>query len=91
MVKPTTFNQDKHAYFLKLLVSKLVKKKPEINKRRLVLVVDSCKFHRIKKIQEILLKREIIWLFIPPYSPEANTCKKLIKFIKSYAKTQPGQ
>ena len=56
MGTPTTFNQDKYAYFLKFLVYKL-KRDSEIDNKRLVLVSDNCRFHRTKKIQKILIKK----------------------------------
>ena len=86
----TTFNQIKYAHFLKMFVSKL-KNDPEVHNERLVIVADNWRFHRAKRIQKFFKKEGLIWLFIPPYSPEANACEKLINCVKCHIKNCVNQ
>ena len=78
----SSFDQVKYNIFLKELIAKL-KMDDNINWQKLIIVADNWKFHRTNTIKEFLLKEELAWLFIPPYSPEINACEKLINFIKS--------
>ena len=71
-----TFNQDKYAEFLRTLIVKL-KSDPEIEDKRIVLVANNYRFHRTNQIKKIFEKERLVWLFIPPYSPETNACEKL--------------
>ena len=81
----TTFNQIKYAHFLKMLILKL-KDDPEIESKRLVIVADNWRFHRTRKIKRFFKKERLVCLFIPPYSPEANACEKLINCVKCHIK-----
>ena len=83
----TTFNKIKYADFLKSLIAKL-KNDPEIEDEKIVVVADNWRFHRADKIKRLFVKERLLWLFIPPYSPEANACEKLINFIKVHIKNQ---
>ena len=83
----STFDQNKYAYFLRTLIAKL-KSDSAIEDNKIVIVADNCRFHRTNQIRRIFEKENLIWLFIPSYSPEANPCEKLINFIKSHIKIQ---
>ena len=83
----STFNQIKYVDFIKKLVMKS-RNLQNTNHRRITIVADNCRFHRTKMIKEFFTKENIIWIFIPPYSPEINPCEKLINMIKTHIKTQ---
>ena len=83
----STFNQIKYVDFIKKLVMKS-RNLQNTNHRRIAIVADNCRFHRTKMIKEFFTKENIIWIFIPPYSPEINPCEKLINMIKTHIKTQ---
>ena len=85
----STFNQSKYAYFLKKLVMKL-KYSHDVDYKKIAIVADNCRFHRTNIIKEFLKKWDILWIFIPLYSPEINPCEKLINMIKAHIKSQIG-
>ena len=83
----TTFNQEKYINFLQKLVSH-IKTKEDIYPAKIILVADNWRFHRTELIRKFIKKEKIKWLFILPYSPEINSCEKLINFIKSNVKKE---
>ena len=83
----STFNKSKYAYFLKKLVVKL-KYSHDVDYKKIAIVANNCRFHRANIIKEFLKKWDILWIFIPRYSPEINPCEKLINMIKAHIKSQ---
>ena len=81
----TTFNQKKYFIFLKSLIHKL-KNDPEVRNKKIIVIADNCILHRTKIIERIFKQEQIKCLFIPPYWPEANACKKLINYVKVHIK-----
>ena len=86
----STFNQSKYIKFLKKLVVE-IRQRPSVDQRKIVIVADNCRFHRTKRAQSFFKRERIMWLFIPPYSPEINPCEKMINMIKGYVKSQVSQ
>ena len=83
----TTFNQDKYTKFLNRLTIK-VKRSQDDNTNKIVVVADNWRFHKTEKVKKFFEKERMMWLFIPPYSPEINPCEKLINFVKNCIKGQ---
>ena len=85
----TNMNTKKYLQFLRSLLEKL-RTIDNIDLSRVVLVVDNCRFHRSKDVRQELKRQGILWLFIPPYSPEINAWEKIINYIKSLVKKRVG-
>ena len=83
----SSFNQVKFLIFLKDLLLKLENEKVE-GLEKVILVADNWRFHKTEMIKQFLEKKKIVWIFIPPYSPELNPGEKLINFIKMFVKNQ---
>ena len=83
----STFNQTKYLVFLKHLLMKLENSGVQ-SLEKIVIVADNCRFYRTVAVKEFFMKKEVPWIFIPPYSPEINPWEKLINFIKMYIKEQ---
>ena len=81
----STFDQTKYKTFLRELVPKLRSGKG-IDWSKVVIVADNSIIHRTSMIRSLFAKEKLLWLFIPPYSPEINAWEKLINFIKSKVK-----
>ena len=64
--------------FLKFLYKLRHKEK----KKRMILIVDNASIHKSKKVKEYCAERNIILVFLPPYSPEYNKIEFLWKWLK---------
>mmetsp|Transcript_33065 Transcript_33065/g.37954 ORF Transcript_33065/g.37954 Transcript_33065/m.37954 type:complete len:101 (+) Transcript_33065:885-1187(+) len=67
----TNMNTEKYIRFLNTLFLKL-QTVDNVSRSRLVIVADNCSFHRSKRVRQELKNLGIVFLFIPPYSPEIN-------------------
>ena len=56
-----------------------------INKHS-VLVVDNCAIHHVQEVKDLLKAAGILYMFLPPYSPDLNPAEELFSYIKYYLK-----
>jgi len=64
--------------FIKLLY----KVKHKQKKKWIVLIVDNARIHRTKKLQKYCEERNILLVYLPPYSPDLNPIELLRKILK---------
>jgi len=51
---------------------------------KIVLLLDNASWHHAKSIEKYIKKRDIILIFLPPYSPEINPIEQSWKELKKY-------
>ena len=68
-----------------------IKQRQKVDQQKIIVVADNRRFHRTNIVRSFFKIEKIMWLFIPPYSPEINHCEKFINIIKEYMKSQASQ
>ena len=54
--------------------------------RKSVLIMDNCSIHHVQEVKDILEATGILFLYLPPYSPDYNPVEELFSYIKYYLK-----
>ena len=76
-----TSNSRKFIYFLKKVL-KFRNHKPNLNSKRLVIVLDNASIHKSDEVVKFISKLSLTVLTIPPYEPSLNSVEKFILAIK---------
>ena len=52
--------------------------------QRSVLILDNCSVHHIAEVKDLLRQSGIVFLPLPPYSPDFNPLEEVFSYIKAY-------
>jgi len=72
------FNQDTFMEFINLVLT-------TINDKKIYIILDNARWHRSKRVNEFVKNnknKRIVFLFLPPYSPELNPIERVWKLTR---------